>query len=171
MGSFSWLKADDLTNVRNVANGFEFKFLIPKQFGGGFIQEEYQDYGYLGTKQDGTPKHDMYELLAIWNCWPHKYSDLKLECTPPDFMKEIDQYTDHNRCVGIDIGCYADQIDQLQFPLKLVSVEFEGTYEDLNTPSYGDSDQGFHPTSRDGRPLRYLCGDYEYDDDEYDDDE
>ena len=30
MGSFSWLKADKLTRVANIAYGKPFKFLIPK---------------------------------------------------------------------------------------------------------------------------------------------
>ena len=37
MGSFSWNKADKLTKVENIAIGKPFKFLIPKEFGGGFI--------------------------------------------------------------------------------------------------------------------------------------
>ena len=67
MGSFSWLKADNLTKVANVQYGAPFKFLIPEELGGGYIKDHYQDYGYLGTKEDGTPKYDMYELLALWN--------------------------------------------------------------------------------------------------------
>jgi hypothetical protein len=50
MGSFSWNKADKLTAIENVAFGTSFKFLIPKEFGGEFIKDKYQDYGYLGTK-------------------------------------------------------------------------------------------------------------------------
>lgn len=67
MGCFSWLKADKLTKVANVVEDKPFKFLIPQEFGGGFIKDHYQGYGYLGTKEDGSPKHDMYELLAFWN--------------------------------------------------------------------------------------------------------
>ena len=52
MGSFSWNKADDLTAIENVACGYPFKFLIPKEFGGGFIKDKYQDYGDLGTKEN-----------------------------------------------------------------------------------------------------------------------
>ena len=55
MGSFSWLKADKLTKIRNVAFGKGFKFLIPKEFGGGFIKDFYQDYGYLGRKLNDEP--------------------------------------------------------------------------------------------------------------------
>ena len=66
MGSFSWNKADKLTAIENVAYGSSFKFLIPKEFGGGFIKDKYQDYGYLGTKEEnGQPRFDMYELLAF----------------------------------------------------------------------------------------------------------
>lgn len=45
MGCFSWLKADKLTNVANIVEGKPFKFLIPQEFGGGFIKDNYQGYG------------------------------------------------------------------------------------------------------------------------------
>lgn len=146
MGSFSWLKADDLTNVANVAYGQPFKFLIPKEFGGGFIKDKYQDYGYLGQKENGEPKYDMYELLAFWN---HELvgSGLKYDGEFPK-MKEIDCYTDQNRSLGIDIGCCKEDIDKLKYPLKLVSSSYNGTYEDLKTYSYVDPDQGFYVVYR-----------------------
>lgn len=143
MGSFSWNKADKLTNIENVACDSPFKFLIPKEFGGGFIKDHYQDYGYLGTKDDGEPKYDMYELLAFWN----KADDLKFNGEYP-LMKEIDEYTDRNRNEGIAIGCYDEDILKLKYPLKLVSASFNGTYEDLKTCSLGDPDQGFFPRRR-----------------------
>ena len=139
MGSFSWNKADGLTNIENVAYNASFKFLIPKEFGGGFIKDKYQDYGYLGKKENGEPKYDMYELLAFWNNvdidWDKDYER--------PLLKEIDQYTDKNRNKGIDIGCYDRDIISLKFPLKLVSPSFKGTYEDLKTCSLNDPDQGF----------------------------
>lgn len=138
MGSFSWNKADKLTAIENVVCGKSFKFLIPNEFGGGFIKDKYQDYGYLGTKENGKPKYDMYELLAFWN----KAEGLKYEGEFP-LMKEIDKYTDDNRGLGIDIGCYDKQILKLKYPLKLVSPSFKGTYEDLETCSLGDPDQGW----------------------------
>lgn len=152
MGSFSWLKADDLTKVSNIAYGKSFKFLIPKEFGGGFIRDKYQDYGHLGTKEDGSPKYDMYELLAFWNI---EQSTNKLRYDGEDYedieypmLKEIDEYTRKNRSIGIDIGCYNKEIDKLKFPLKLVSASFNGTYEDLDKPSYKDPNQGFGELSR-----------------------
>jgi hypothetical protein len=144
MGSFSWNKADKLTNIENVAYGTTFKFLIPKEFGGGFIKDVYQDYGYLGTKENGEPKYDMYELLAFWN----NAEGLKYDGDEYPLMKEIDHYTDDNRGYGIDIGCYDDDILNLKYPLKLVSASFDGTYEDLDTCSLGDPDQGFFSRKR-----------------------
>ena len=150
MGSFSWLKADNLTKIANVQYGAPFKFLIPEEFGGGYIKDYYQDYGYLGTKEDSTPKYDMYELLALWNheaAEEHGY-ELRYDGEEIPMMKEIDQYTFYNRNVGINIGCYDKQIDRLKYPLKLVSCSYKGSYEDLDTPSYGDPNQGFGPIYR-----------------------
>ena len=143
MGSFSWNKADKLTSIENVAYGTSFKFLIPKEFGGGFIKDKYQDYGYLETKENGEPKYDMYELLAFWN----NAAGLKYDGIFP-WMKEIDDYTDHNRGLGIDIGCDDEDILKLKYSLKLVSSSFEGTYEDLETCSLSDPDQGFFSRKR-----------------------
>lgn len=153
MGSFSWLKADALGKTRNVAFGESFKFLIPEEFGGGFIVDEYQGYGYLGTKADGTPRYDMYELLAFWNCSP---DHLKFdgEFNP---MKQIDQHTDENRCFGIDIGCYDLDVSKLEYPLKLVSPEYNGTYESCLARSYCDPDQGFSPVPRTAADKYYDC--------------
>jgi hypothetical protein len=63
MGSFSWNKADSLTKVLNVCRWSQFKFLIPKEFGGGFIKDEYQDYGYLGTNEKGNLN------MICTSCW------------------------------------------------------------------------------------------------------
>ena len=150
MGSFSWLKADNLTKIANVLYKAPFKLLIPKEFGGGYIKDHYQDYGYLGKKEDGTPKYDMYELLAFWNHETvEEYGyELQYDEEKIPMMKEIDQYTNHNRMAGINIGCYDKDIDKLKYPLKLVSCSYKGSYEDLDTPSYSDPYQGFNPIYR-----------------------
>lgn len=145
MGSFSWLRADVTTNKANIAYGDKFACLIPKEFGGGYITDQYQDYGYLGTNEDKTPKYDMYELLAFWNKEqiPKISSELKYTGDFP-LMKEIDEYTDHNRSIGIDIGCYDKDIARLKYPLKLVSISYakNHTYEECPYISFKDTEQG-----------------------------
>lgn len=143
MGSFSWNKADKLTQIENIAEGSSFKFLIPKEFGGGFIKDKYQDYGDLGIDENGNPKYDMYELLAFWN----NEEGLKYNGDKP-LMKEVDEYTDDNRGLGIDIGCLDKDMLVLRYPLKLVSPSFKGTYEDLDTCSLQDPDQGWGKRKR-----------------------
>lgn len=152
MGSFSWLKADTMTKVANVVEDKPFKFLIPAEFGGGFIKEKYQGYGDLGTDDNGEAKYDMYELLAFWNADEKLLNKLnwqgKEEGSPPPMMKERDMFTDANRSIGIDIGCYDDQISRLKYPLKLVSASYNGTYEECAGRSYGDPNQGLWTTYR-----------------------
>lgn len=146
MGSFSWTKADyHNTQEANVREGKSFKFLIPAEFGGGFIKDKYRDYGDLGYAKEENERWDMYELLAIWNA-DMPYKDGKVR----DYLKgnisamkryDADTYT--NRLIGIEIGCYADQIDKLKYPLKLVSASYKGTYEECEGRSYGDPNQGW----------------------------
>lgn len=152
MGSFSWLRANVDTEKANIAEGDKFACLIPKEFGGGYIEDIYQDYGYLGTKEDGSPKYDLYELLAFWNKdRPYFHGagetvkdNLHYNGDFPN-LKEIDEFTDANRNIGIDIGCYDREIDRLKYPLKLVSVSYakNHTYEDCPYKSFGDTEQGF----------------------------
>lgn len=145
MGSFSWLRADVTTEISNIYEGCSFKLLIPKEFGGGFIKDKYQDYGNI-TDTEGND-YDMYELLAFWNKdMPYMNKTvgdyLKYDGNFP-MMKAKDNYTDDNRSIGIFIGCYDDQIDNLKYPLKLVSASYKGTYEECEFRSYGDPYQGF----------------------------
>ena len=156
MGSFSWLRANVDTEKANIACGDKFACLIPKEFGGGYIEDTYQDYGNLGTKEDGRPKYDLYELLAFWNNdSPYFHGagetvkdNLHYNGDFPN-LKEIDEFTNANRSIGIDIGCYDREIDRLKYPLKLVSVSYakNHTYEDCPYKSFGDIEQGFHSYS------------------------
>lgn len=183
MGSFSWLRADEARNsddlYRNIYGGCPFKCLIPKEFGGGAIEDSgYQDYGYLGYKENGNEKYDMYELLAIWNAdsevehydsetrqvergtiryFCQKLFGIDVSKCP---LKEIDGNTGKIRLWGIHIACYDKQIDKIKYPLKLVHIDYEGTYEDCENRSYGDPQQGFYPVRWDG------TDDYDYDYDE-----
>ena len=190
MGYFSWLKADSLTEIVNIASGLPFKCLIPKQFdntGKGFIKDIYRDYGFLGEpskEQIDNPnipewnkrgRYDLYELLAIWN--KDYITDTEIEVsgikypagtrvgailkgTPQNiYMKEIDKYTDYNREIGVAIGCYDRDIEKLNFPLKLVSPNYNRTYEQCMGLSYGDPSQG----CRCLRKKFYEGGNHRYD--------
>jgi len=151
MGSFSWLKADKLTKTCNVYEGCAFRFLVPKEFGGRSFIEYYQGYGHLGSR------YDMYELLAFWN---YRFKLLngksvldylnwqgKEVGAPIPFMKEIDEFTNENRGIGIDIGCYDTDIKRLKYPLKLVSFRNSQTYEECDMVSLNDPHQGFYPVT------------------------
>lgn len=156
MGCFSWIKADNLTKVANIVDGKPFKLLIPKEFGGGFIKDYYQGYGRVGTKPNGEPKYDVYELLAFWNAdkkipfgdGETVRSELRYDGDVFPLLKEIDDHTWHNRSRGIDIACHPGQMARLKYPLKLVSASYRGTYEDCEGISISDPNQGWAPLSR-----------------------
>ena len=148
MGSFSFTKADRLTKIANILEDKPFKLLIPLRFGGGFIKDRYQGYGRIGIKEDGSPRYDMYELLAFWNASGQNRERLLYDGEFP-MLKEIDDTTGRNRSIGIDMGCYDGQVDRLEFPLKLVSASYKGTYEDCPGRSYSDPNQGWDKLSWD----------------------
>ena len=170
MGSFSWLRADQTTKQVTINYGDPYKFLIPKEFGGGYIKDNYRDYGNLQSP-DGKI-YDIYELLAFWNanCILGKTQLMKakdVEGIPAiqllvwegDFtgLKEVDNDTDNNRCIGIDLACYDQDMVRLKYPLKLVSASYKGSYEDCIGISYSDPDQGFSRYTRDSQTYRrYL---------------
>lgn len=54
MGSFSWLRADNLTEFGNIYYGCTFKVLIPKEHGGGFLKGTYMDYGRIEAENGET---------------------------------------------------------------------------------------------------------------------
>ena len=166
MGSFSWTRAEATTRRSNLANGDRYKILVPKEFGGGYIKDIYYDYGEVfsyrewdpaaadsayyryidgnGTVHDAYPVSDLYGILAYWNDCSNLSFDGE---SRPQTMNEIllrgRTHDQDNRVAGIHIGCYADNIDALKFPLKLVSPSYKGTYEDCRGRSYGDPNQGF----------------------------
>lgn len=147
MGSFSWTRADKTTSRKNLTMGDEYKILIPKEFGGGFIKDVYYDYGYVFEYDYTRENADLYGILAYWNkCDEMIYDGEEYPSTMKDILERGKTYLPNNRYKGIGIGCYDEQIDRLKYPLKLVSIEYEGTYEDCEMRSYGDPEQGFYPT-------------------------
>ncbi|MDO4647180.1 MAG: hypothetical protein Q4B26_00920 [Eubacteriales bacterium] len=168
MGCFSWLKADNLTKIANVYTDMPYKCLIPKEYGGGYIHDHYQQYGRIGKKEDGSPRYDLFELLAFWNrdfittkdgsIWIRGtagMTTIKRGTLVRDLliyseeqipgMKEIDQDTERNRSIGILLQ---DMVEDIPFPLKLVSASYKENYEDCEGRSKRDPDQGFYPVER-----------------------
>ena len=145
MGSFSWLRADRTTKRSNLVDGDRYKILIPLEFGGGFIKDTYFDYGYVFYDTDHEA--DLYGILAYWNkCEGMIFDGDEYPSTMKDILERGKTCLQSNRCKGIDIGCYDEEIDRLKYPLKLVSASYKGTYEECEGRSYGDPNQGFFRT-------------------------
>lgn len=135
MGQFSWLKADDLTQVANITYNAIIKVLIPLEFGGGFIKGAYNGYGRIQSQNGNV--YDLHELLYLWNENNNNKKDRKLNP-----LKTVDEeFTDDNSWNGICINTDANIVD-LKYPLKLVSASYDGTYEDLDMISFNCPWQG-----------------------------
>lgn len=147
MGSFSWLRADKTTKRNNLTSGDSYKILIPQEFGGGYIKDTYYDYGYVFYDDDTKENADLYGILAYWNkCEGMIFDGEEYPSTMQDILERGRTCDQNNRCKGIDIGCYDEQIDKLKYPLKLVSASYKGTYEECDMRSYSDPNQGFYKT-------------------------
>lgn len=117
MGFFSWKTSDTQKSISNVCSsrGALPVYLVTPQ-NKKIYEPEYEGYGVFGG-------YDAYALLAKWNC-PAK-------CNGDE---------EHDRLIGIDIGCYPEQIAKLKYPLKFAE-DPRKNYEDLeaaeNCPNQG----------------------------------
>ena len=151
MGSFSWTRAEYTTKRANISLGDKYKVLVPMEFGGGYIVDYYFDYGYVNYGYSGEaeyvdaegnhfsefPTADLYGILHYWKTYSGDMWSMY------DILYDGGTCDDEIRGQGIDIGCYDGQVDELKYPLKLVSMSYKGTYEDCTGRSYGDPNQGF----------------------------
>lgn len=138
MGSFSFLKAKVKSNEQecSLRDGYDFKLLIPQEFGGGSIKAYYQDYG-IGAII-GKGQFDLYEVVAFWN------NPLEVKGIDRDSVFPLEsENTDFNRGIGIRIACWDKDHHNLKYPLKLVSVDYNKSYEECVGISYEDSTQGW----------------------------
>lgn len=150
MGSFSWQYASEKSETINFCPGDEVKVLIPEHFGVGEIIGSYEDYGIVLTKEG--KEYDLYDLIAIFNAEDleenelnNKIKQLHKEKKLPT-VEEVVSFIGNDsslRSVGINIGCYDEQLDSLKYPLKVVPISEDVKYEDCNFISYGDPNQGF----------------------------
>lgn len=147
MGSFSFTRADKTTKRKNLVYGDHYKILISEEFGGGYIKDTYYDYGYVFHEDEEKENADLYGILAYWNkCEGMIFDGEEYPATMKDILERGRTCEQSNRCKGIGIGCYKQDIDKLKYPLKLVSASYKGTYEECNMRSYGDPEQGFVKT-------------------------
>lgn len=164
MYQFSWTRADSIEHRYNILIGQPFKFLIPIEFGGGYIHDVYNGVGTM--IYDGI-EYDMYELIAFWNNEllmppPYRGSTVKdlLEFhgrfTP---MKSVDADTTINRSIGAYIGGSDEEFNRLRYPLKIVADDYIGTYEDCGGRSYLDPNNGSSPLMEENmKQYKYIGG-------------
>ena len=167
MGEFSWLDCKTgeqvLSRVRR-----DVYVLVPKEFGGGHIVEScYDGYGVFGgedvyalaaTWNKGTatrenmrePRREEWgegEDAQRWFESAHRRFEANAERlemfkngVPEEAMRDL--YGDGwLRSIGIDIACYDDQNEALEYSIK-ITYDQEAVYEDCN-PSRSDPDQGW----------------------------
>lgn len=174
MGSFSFTRAEHTTKRANIAYQDNYKILVPKEFGGGYIKDQYFDYGLVFHYKDKPhiwvdakgEKHtfehgteaDLYGILAYWNhCEKMDYKGEKYPSTMEEIIKNGNTVKQENRCEGIDLGCGSIKaVNNIKYPLKLVSASYKGTYEDCKGRSYGDLSQGCEN-------ITWNCSHYNYD--------
>jgi len=155
MGAFSWLRAERTTQRKNIAVGDIYKILIPQEFGGGFIRDEYCGSGIV-FGDDWDHMADLYGILAYWNKCPGMiYDGAEYPSTIQDILIRGNTCLQENRNKGIEIGCYDEDIAKLKFPLKLVSASYQGSYEECTGRSYGDPEQGCRKTYWSARKKKF----------------
>lgn len=167
MGQFSWL--DCKNNKQQILDDVaETSYvLVPKQFGGGHIEEKcYNGYGEFGGK-------DIYELVVDWNkeilpeianrCengeWVCNTSNEDVDNLRRYFMGQ--DITCEKRWLGIILACYDEDNFKLLYPIKITYDE-DAVYENCS-PSYSDPNQGWATEDDDW--------DEDWDDEYYDEDD
>lgn len=118
MGFFSWKTSD--TN-KSISNKYSDRGALPVYLycpdGTKIYEPDYDGYGDFAGQ-------DAYALLARWN--------------RPELCNGDDE---HDRSIGIDIGCYDHQMAKLKYPLKFAESD-SLTYAELK-PAVSCPDQGF----------------------------
>lgn len=145
MGSFSWLYADrtqrEFTDDEqaNMVYGDKVKFLIPEEFGGGFYEGIYQDYGKILCNEgtDLEMEFAIYDSIALMNDGKAREEFGGKVVIPFDQNNEL-------TVIGVDIGCYDTEMANLKYPVKLVKSSVDITYEDCDDISFSDDKQGFY---------------------------
>jgi len=173
MGQFSWLDCKN-TSRQILDDVWEDVYvLVPKEFGGGHIREEYYDgYGRFGGK-------DIYDLVADWNreylskhpnhflpyakrrigdySWYPAYADLSK--TREEVLAAFGEnhFMPEWRSIGIEIACYDEDAESLPYPIK-ITHDPNAVYE---TCSFSPSDPNQGWLMEDDEDDDYLIPDEE----------
>ena len=153
--NYSFTRAEATTDRSNLVTGDEYKLLVPKKFGGGYIKDVYCNCGKVFENEGGVyvdsegkehkdlPHNDLYGIVAYWNnCEGLAYTGDKKPVTMLEILKNGDTTKQETRVKGIDIGSRDNDVDRLAFPLKLVSSSYNQTYENCKGRSYDDPTKG-----------------------------
>lgn len=162
MGQFSWLDCKD-PKRQILDNVFEDVYvLIPKEFGGGHIEESYYDgYGNFCGQ-------DIYELVVDWNRdYLEEYRKNRDFCC--DWLQQygsVDEAFEkmEKREIGISIACYDDDNNRIHFPIK-ITHDPTAVYEEC-PPSLSDPNQGWPADDDDDDEYSDEYSDEYNDDDE-----
>ena len=164
MGQFSWLDCKTGGQILDDVSRKSY-VLVPKEFGGGHIEEHcYDGYGNFDV-------YDIYDLVADWNKeylseelleeptleqygGDEKYykAALRRRQTSINRMEDfkagmseaymsMNYGNDWRRMIGIDIACYDEQNARLKYPIK-ITHDANAVYEDCK-PSLSDPNQGW----------------------------
>lgn len=118
MGFFSWKTSD---TDKSISNCYSERGALPvyliTPYDEAIYEENYEGYGEFGG-------YDAYALLAKWN-------------RPNECNGDVD----HDRLIGIRIGCYDEQMAKLKYPLKFAENK-NARYEDL-APATSCDCQGY----------------------------
>ena len=143
MGQFSWLDCVDKRPILD--NVCENSYvLIPKEFGGGHIEEHcYNGYGNFG-------EIDIYDLIPVWN--KDMIPEIIRRAKNGHWTASIEEeqllkfYNGEDidvplRYLGIEMACYNTDNAQLEYPIKITHHK-DAVYEDCD-PSLSDPNQGW----------------------------
>lgn len=152
---FSFTRAEATTNRSNFVIGDEYKLLVPKSFGGGYIKDVFGECGRVfdgeggvyvdgeGKEHKDLPSNDLYGIIAYWNgCAELKHEGDKKPETMLEILRSGNTTRQETRSKGIDIGSRDNDVDRLEFPLKLVSPSYDKSYEQCTGRSYDDPTSG-----------------------------
>lgn len=146
MGQFSWL---DCRTQEQIVDDKERNVyvLIPKEFGGGRIEEScYDGYGHFGG-------YDIFDIVVDWNvsyvdeilAKKNEFHSGWVSIYEEDFRRlakgEKIRPETEKRVLGIAIACYDEDNARLRYPIK-ITHDPNAVYEECSF-SLSDPNQGW----------------------------